>query len=333
MSYTISLLDKSPVAPSGNGVDALRTSIRFAQAAEALGYHRLWLAEHHGSPGLAGSAPEILAAHLLAHTRTIRIGTGGVLLQHYSPYKVAEVFKVLSALAPGRVDLGIGKAPGGLPVTARALQAKHGGGQGGGFADQLRDLDGFLDGTLPADHPLQGAVANPQVEASIERFLLGASEETALLAAGLGWNFTFAGHFNGDAESIEKSFAAYRVASGRPPSLAVFAYADTTTARAREAVSHVRIFRLTLPDGRRFNVASLDQASEFARQVGAATFSAEPAEPQVIAGTADEVRRELDRLSRRFGVEEFIIDTPVADAEQRIGSIERIAGRRLTAAA
>lgn len=333
MNYTISLLDKSPVAPSGNGVDALQTSIRFAEAAEALGYARLWLAEHHGSPGLAGSAPEILAAHLLARTRSIRIGTGGVLLQHYSPFKVAEVFKVLSALAPGRVDLGIGKAPGGLPITARALQAKHGDSVRSGFDAELRDLDGFLDGSLPDGHPLSGAIANPQVPARIERFLLGASEATARLAAELGWNFTFAGHFNGDVESIEASFAAYRALAGRAPSLAVFAYADTSAATAREAVAHVRIFRLTLPDGRRFNVASLDQANEFARQVGAETYSVEPAEPQVIAGTADEVRRELDRLSRRFGVEEFIIDTPVAEAERRIGSIERIAGRRLTAAA
>ena len=122
MPYAISLLDKSPVAEGTSAAEALQTSVAFAQAAERLGYHRIWLAEHHGTPQLASSAPEIVVAHLLAATRRIRIGTGGVLLQHYSPFKVAEVFGLLASLAPGRVDLGIGKAPGGLPYGTKALQ-------------------------------------------------------------------------------------------------------------------------------------------------------------------------------------------------------------------
>ncbi len=126
MPYVVSLLDKSPVAEGATAAQALETTVAFAQTAERLGYHRLWLAEHHGSPQLASSAPEIVVAHLLAATQRIRIGTGGVLLQHYSPFKLAEVFGTLGALAPGRVDLGIGKAPGGLPYGTRALQSEHG---------------------------------------------------------------------------------------------------------------------------------------------------------------------------------------------------------------
>lgn len=115
MSYKISLLEKIPVPEDGTAAEAVATSIAYAQTAKRLGYLRIWEAEHRSVPHLANSAPEVLAAFLLASTRKIRIGTGGVLLQHYSPYKVAEVFGVLANLAPGRVDLGIGKAPGGLP--------------------------------------------------------------------------------------------------------------------------------------------------------------------------------------------------------------------------
>jgi luciferase family oxidoreductase group 1 len=157
MPYVISLLDKGPVAPKGTAAEALQPSIAFAKAAGRLGYHRLWLAEHHGVPQRASSAPDILAAHLLAVTKRIRIGTGGVLLQHYSPYKGAEVF---GTLAPGRVDLGIGKAPGGMLHGTRAPQSEHGTRRD--FVTKLQELTHFLRGTLPADHPLNSALVQPQ---------------------------------------------------------------------------------------------------------------------------------------------------------------------------
>ncbi len=116
MSYALSLLDKSPIARGENAADALRRTIALAQLAELLGYRRFWVAEHHSAPELASSSPEVLIAFLLANTEHIRIGSGGVMLQHYSAYKVAENFNLLSSLAPGRLDIGIGKAPGGLPL-------------------------------------------------------------------------------------------------------------------------------------------------------------------------------------------------------------------------
>lgn len=122
MSYRLSLLEKSLIPQGSTAAEALRRTTQLAQRAEALGYHRFWVNEHHGNDELAGSTPEVLIAHLLARTTSIRIGSGGVMLQHYSPFKVAETFKVLASLAPGRVDLGVGKAPGGLPATTRALQ-------------------------------------------------------------------------------------------------------------------------------------------------------------------------------------------------------------------
>lgn len=161
MSYSLSLLDKSPIADGANAADALRFTTTLAQRAEQLGYERFWVAEHHGTPAFASSAPEIVVAHLLAHTSRIRVGSGGVMLQHYSPFKVAETFKVLAALAPGRVDLGIGKAPGGLPLTTRALQWFHDKARKPDFAGQLAELDAFLGWGVAEDHPLAGAVALP----------------------------------------------------------------------------------------------------------------------------------------------------------------------------
>jgi luciferase family oxidoreductase group 1 len=327
------MLDKSPVAAGEDGTASLRNTIKLAERADDLGYHRFWLAEHHGAPALAGSAPEVLTAHILAKTSRIRVGAGGVLLQHYSPFKVAEVFKVLSALAPGRVDLGIGKAPGRLPAISRALQVKHRVDGHLPLEQQLKDLNGFLDGDLPEAHPHHAAVANPQVSVKPERFLLGGSPDTAVLAAELGWNFAYAGHFNGDPANIERSFEIYRSATGRNPSLALNAFAAPSAARAREAVSHVRVFKLHLADGQRVNVVSLEQAAEFARQAGISDYTTQETPPHVIAGTPDQVHAELDELSRRFGVEEFIIDMPVADPAARLESVELLARRRKTVAA
>jgi luciferase family oxidoreductase group 1 len=140
MSYSLSLLDKSPVPDGSTATEALGWTVALAQRAEQLGYRRFWITEHHGAPSLASSAPEILVAHVLAHTSKIHVGSGGILLQHYSPYKVAEIFRLLSALAPGRVDLGIGKAPGGLPHSTRALQVFHDKALKPNFETQLAEL-------------------------------------------------------------------------------------------------------------------------------------------------------------------------------------------------
>lgn len=121
MAYALSLLDKSPLAKGESATDALQRTVALAQLAERLDYRRFWVAEHHNVPELASSSPEVLIAFLLAHTSRIRIGSAGVMIQHYSPYKVAENFHLLASLAPGRVDLCVGKAPGGLPLSTRAL--------------------------------------------------------------------------------------------------------------------------------------------------------------------------------------------------------------------
>lgn len=330
MSFQLSLLDKSPIPPGSTAAAAFETTLRAVQRAEALGYRRYWLAEHHASPLLAGAAPEVLAAFLLARTSRIRIGTGGVMLQHYSAYKVAEVFRVLATLAPGRVDLGIGKAPGGLPLSTRALQAYHDPARKPSFEEQLAELDAWLD-DAPSEGRDDRALATPVPPTTPSRYLLGGGPESAVLAAERGWQFVYAGHFNGDPVNIERSLRAYADRTGDLPLLAVYAFATENAEAARSAVAGLKQYRVTLPTGQAVNLPSKEAAAEFARQGGHASFEAVERQPQVIAGTPEQVQREFEALHARWGVSEFVIDTPVPEAAARLRSIEHIAAALGTA--
>ncbi|MDD2867392.1 MsnO8 family LLM class oxidoreductase [Neomegalonema sp.] len=332
MGYEIGLLDKSPVAPGASPAEALALSVAYARRADELGYSRLWLAEHHGFPGLASAAPEVLAAHLLARTRRIRIGSGGVLLQHYSPYKVAEIFGVLASLAPGRVDLGIGKSPGGFPFSTQALRGfASPAAPREDFARRLTDLDAWLRGAPPEGAP--AAEALPRAEVLPERILLGASVESAELAARLGWSFTYAGHHDGDPAAVERSLAAYEAIAGERPKLALLAVVARSQAEAERLAEGARVFRLTLPNGHGVNLGSPEGAEEYARQLGAEDFQIVEKRPEALVGTPEKVRARLDELSRRFGVKEFILDSPIAEAAPRLAAIELLAGVPAQAAA
>ncbi len=174
MSYRISILDKSPLAAGETAAQALARTLTLAQHAEAWGYHRFWVAEHHNTDQLASPSPELVIAWLLGHTRRIRLGSGGVMLQHYSPYKVAENFNLLAALAPGRIDLGVGKALASLPLSTRALQRGLHQEEKGTFADQLAQLDNWLSLTEPGGESLRATPIPPR---RADGFLLGASTE------------------------------------------------------------------------------------------------------------------------------------------------------------
>lgn len=321
MTYRLSLLDKSPLLPGEPAAAALQRTIVLAQVAERLGYARFWVAEHHANPGLAGTAPEVLIAHLAARTQRIRLGSGGVLLPHYSPYKVAETFNLLAALAPNRIDLGIGKAPGGLPDATRALRRRHDPAENVAFDDLLAELDRYL--AAPETGSLR---ALPTPPAAPERFLLGASPDSARTAASLGWRFVYAGQLNGDPRAIEASLEAYAQAGAKaPPLLAVTALAAATTEEARALTDPLQVVRVTLPDGQSVNLGSEAQAAEFARQAGAASYRTEVRRPHVLSGTAEQVRAELDQLHARFGVEEFVIDTPPSATGRRLASVTLLA--------
>jgi len=333
MPYALSLLDKSPIPAGATAAEALAHTVSLARRAEELGYKRFWVAEHHGTPFLASTAPEALAAYLLAATSRIRIGTGGVMLQHYSPFKVAETFRVLENLAPGRVDLGVGKAPGGLPHATQALQAFHDKSVKPDFEAALEQLDGFLKGALPEPHPLSKAQPKPDIASLPERILLGASPDSAALAARLDWDFCYAGHFNGDPAQIERTFAAYRPASGRRPQLALFAVAASTRERAAELVGELKLFTLHMPGGQRVNLPTLEGVEAFVREAGVTDYRVEEKRPQVIADTPERIRAQLDELTVLFNVGEFIIDNPVPTFADRLASVELLGQATLAQAA
>lgn len=333
MAYRLSLLDKSPVAEGEDASQALARTVTLAQKAEQWGFHRIWLAEHHNTAALAGPSPEVLIAWILAHTQHLRVGSGGVMLQHYSPYKVAENFNLLASLAPGRVDLGVGKAPGGLPLSTRALQQGVHAAEKGDFASQLKALDNWLTATPLAADAEDSLQATPLPPRPASRFLLGASEGSAQLAAELGWEFVYAAHINGNEQDLARSLDAYRTHSGgRPALLAVQAIVAETAEQAAALATDLKHFRVHVNNGQTVNVGSVAQAEAFIRQSGATEHRIEPRESTAITGTAEQVHQHLQQLHERYGIEEFIIDTPVSQGAARLTSLELLASHQLVAA-
>ncbi|MBB3609713.1 MsnO8 family LLM class oxidoreductase [Rhizobium sp. BK602] len=333
MSYALSLLDKSPIDGEEPAAEALARTLALAQRAERWGFRRFWVAEHHNNARLASSSPEVLIAYLLAHTSRIRIGSGGVMLQHYSAYKVAENFHLLATLAPGRVDLGVGKAPGGLPLSTRALQGAFDPARKPTFAQQLADLSIFLGGEAAEDAE-ESLRAYPIPAVPLKRFLLGASVESAELAAAHGWEFVYAGHLNGDEAQLDQVLRTYRDASGgRVPVLAIGVIAAASDQAAERLTGDLRRFKVEVKGGQSVTVGSLAQAEEYVRQAGVTDYRIEEKMPGVFRGTASGIHAELDRLHRRYGVAEFILDCPVTDKVARLASIELLAAAHLSVAA
>ncbi|ELY3083865.1 MULTISPECIES: MsnO8 family LLM class oxidoreductase [Klebsiella] len=329
MSYRISILDKSPLAPGETAAQALARTLTLAQQAERWGYHRFWIAEHHNAEQLASPSPELLIAWILGQTRQIRVGSGGVMLQHYSPYKVAENFNLLASIAPGRVDLGVGKAPGGLPLATRALQQGVHQYEKGSFAEQLAQLDNWL--TLTESQGEESLRATPIPPRRADGFLLGASVESARLAASLDWNFVFAAHLNGDKNLLQKVLTNWRELSRREVIVAVQVIVAQDTASAAELAKQVEVWGVELANGQRVTVGSEAQAAAFARQAGSPPTRIERRESSLLFGTADEVKAQLDALQAQWGIDEFIIDTPIAEGRARLESLGLLAQAHLGA--
>jgi luciferase family oxidoreductase group 1 len=334
MGYALSLLDKSPIDGPEEASAALARTLSLAQRAERWGFHRFWVAEHHNNARLASSSPEVLIAFLLAQTSRIRIGSGGVMLQHYSAYKVAENFNLLATLAPGRVDLGVGKAPGGLPLSTRALQGAYDPARKPTFAKQLAELGSYLGDKAADSDPEADLRAYPVPATPVKRFLLGASIESAELSATHGWDFVYAGHLNGDEALLDEVLATYRKASGgKVPLLAIGVIAAETDAAAERLAGDLRRFKVEVKDGQGVTVGSLAQAEEYVRQAGVTDYRIEEKMPGVIRGTAARIHGEFERFHQRYGVSEFILDCPVAEPQARLASIDLLATAHLAVAA
>src|ERR1700732_3898849 len=196
MISLLSVLDQSPISEGSTGGDALRNSIDLAQCAESVGYRRYWVAEHHATPMLASPSPEALIGPIAALTKSIRVGSGGVMLPHYSPLKVAETFSMFAGLFPGRIDLGIGRAAGTVPLATFALQRDRRQAAPDDFPEQLAELLGLLEGDLPPEHPFRRLTALPGGPERPEVWLLGSSPQSAIWAAELGLPYSFADFIN-----------------------------------------------------------------------------------------------------------------------------------------
>ncbi|WP_249435924.1 LLM class flavin-dependent oxidoreductase [Paenibacillus sp. Marseille-Q4541] len=204
-----SVLDQTPLKRKGTPELAFQETIELAKYADNLGLYRYWVSEHHSTDAMGGSSPEVLLGYLAAITNQIRIGSGGVMLPNYSPYKVAENFKVLSALAPGRVDLGVGRATGGTPASTQALQGKRKS-EPDTFQDQLKELQEYMSRTLPANHPLRGLMTTPRVSNPPELWMLGTGLSSANIAASMGLQYAFAYFSPGQEEKAAEAIHRYR---------------------------------------------------------------------------------------------------------------------------
>lgn len=326
---TLSVLDQSPIRKGGTAQDAVRESLELARLADRLGYRRYWVAEHHNSGGLAGASPEILVGAIASQTGRIRVGSGGVMLSHYAPLKVAEQFRMLEALYPGRIDLGIGRAPGSDRRTADALA--HGPGALGleHFPEQLADLYGFLTDGFPPTHPFQGITAMPSVERTPELWMLGSTGASALYAAELGWAFCFAQFISpAGGEDIVRAYRQRFKPSGlyaQPRAALGVSVMCAETHEEAERLSWTRwVWRILASHGVSGGVVTPEEAQG---------IQLTPAEREYIEyekglsvfGTPEECRQKLVEMGERYDVDEFVVVTIAHDFAARVRSYELLA--------
>ncbi|WP_371616012.1 LLM class flavin-dependent oxidoreductase [Streptomyces sp. NBC_00454] len=330
----LSVLDLAFVGAGSTAHGALRTSVEIARLAEARGYHRHWVAEHHSHPGVASSSPAVILAHLAAHTSRIRLGSGGIMLPNHAPLAIAEQFGTLEALAPGRIDLGLGRAPGTDGQTAAALR-------GPGrreesvdeFPRQLAELIRFLDDDFPDGHPYarvravpgpaQGATGRPPV------WLLGSSGFSASLAGQLGLPFAYAHHFSAPGtlpalELYRRSFRPSAVLDAPYAMVATGALAAETAEEARAQVLAGALWGLRLRTGKLGPVPTPEEAAAYAyspmeREIVDERLSS------VVHGTPDEVRKGLDALAELTGADELMLTSNAHSGEARLRSYGLIA--------
>lgn len=323
----LSVLDQSPIPAGGTAVDAVRNTIDLAQATEGLGYHRYWLAEHHASHALAGVSPEVLIGPVALATNTIRVGSGGIMLPHYSPFKIAETFCLLGAMAPGRIDLGLGRAPGSDQRTAYALQRDRSKRMiVSDFPEQMAELLGYLEGTLPDDHvfkPLEltlpsGAGSSPEV------WMLGSSSDSAVWAGQMGLPYCIADFINSDALPLADLYRQHFTPSSRCPepqlTVAVWAIAASDRAEAERLSGPSKMMFAHLIRGQLIPVPSVAEAETWL-----AANPLPPARRRTLLGTGSEVAEEVRAVATLYGAQEMMLVNIMADHAPRVRSYELVA--------
>lgn len=325
----LSVLDQSPAAEGDTQDVSIRRSVALAQACEAFGYHRYWVSEHHNSASIVGTAPEILMAAIAATTKRIRVGSAGVMLPHYSSLKVAEQFRVLEALAPGRIDLGLGRAPGSDRITALALNPHANAADD--FPRQVVELQHWVAGRpLPGDHPFAAIGAYPQGPTSPEIWILGSSNYGAQLAAHFGLPYAYA-YFFSDGAGVEEALAIYRRyyrPSERHPAplatICVWALAADTDEEAWRLFATREYWRAGFERGLRLPLVSPEKARAHAYD-DADRARIEAMRRRAFVGTGDAVIAKLRALASELALDELVVNTWTFDHAARVRSYELLA--------
>nr|WP_254627903.1 LLM class flavin-dependent oxidoreductase [Myxococcus sp. CA040A] len=329
LAVKLSVLDHSIVARGSTTREAFQNTVELARAAEQLGYHRFWVAEHHGSGHFAGVAPEIMVAHVAAATSRIRVGTGGVLLTNYSPFKVAEVFRLLEALHPGRIDLGIGRTSGSADLVAKAL-AYGVPASNESFPTKLEDLIAFISGSTPATAEFQGLGLRTMAPGMPQLWALGSGEQSSVLAARLGISFCFAHFFNPIhggpvTRGYRARFQPSHVQSAPRSSVSVYVICAPTEQEARRIARSSDLLTINTRRGRNEEpIPSIEEAEAYAyTPEDQATLEFD--RKRVVCGAPAQVKEQLLGMAEEFQADELLITTIVHDHRARLRSYELLA--------
>ncbi|MEZ5246201.1 MAG: LLM class flavin-dependent oxidoreductase [Acidimicrobiales bacterium] len=324
----LSVLDQSPVPAGTSAGEALRNSIDLARRCEGFGYHRYWVAEHHNTGGLAGSVPEILIAHIAEATERIRVGSGGVMMPHYAPYKVAETFRMLASLHGDRIDLGVGRAPGSDQATMVALAADHQPISIEKYPAMIAELDGFLHDDLPDGNPFKGRVtATPVPRDAPQLWLLASSPDSAAYAAHFGLPLAFADFISqSDGAAIAANYRANYRPTDRHPTPEILVAASVICAdtheEAEELAAGVKLWRQR---GLQGPIPSPQQV----RDASPGPLAVQPSRKPMIQGDPATVATNVTAMADAYGADEFMAVTITWDHEARARSYELLARQLL----
>jgi luciferase family oxidoreductase group 1 len=322
----LSILDQSPIPEGCSAGDALRNSIDLARLADGLGYARYWVAEHHGTAGLACHSPEVMIGPIAAATKRIRVGSGGVMLPHYSPLKVAESFSMLAGLFPDRIDLGLGRAAGTSPLVAYALQRDRRQSPPDDFREQLDELLALLS-NLPLPDKRFARLASIHFE-SPGVWLLGSSSDSAVWAAELGLPYVFADFINPDGAMVARyyreQFCASEALKEPRTGVAAWVICAETDEEAERLSFSFRMMMTLLFRGQTIAVPTIDRAERFLREEGLMPGRTPP-NRRIITGNPERVRKAIETLACDYGAEEVLIVNIVHDHKARRRSYELIA--------
>ena len=328
MNIKLSALDQSPIREGETASKALNNTITLAQELERLGYYRFWVSEHHDTRSLAGWSPEILISSIAAKTKSIRVGSGGVMLHNYSSYKVAENFKVLEALYPNRIDLGIGRAPGGMPLATKALM------QGKSifsddYQEKVLDLVRFIYDIVPEEHEFNGLKATPIINTYPEIHILGSSGGSAGLAAGIGASYAYAQFITGgmgvsSVNWYKDNFKKSIISENPNTIICSFVICGETEEEINNQVAIMDLTFLLVEQGKAYGMPTLEKALAY-------KYSNEEIQiinrnrQRMIVGTPTKIKDEILKMSKIYNTDEFMIINLSTDLESKIKSYKLIA--------